>query len=54
MDKKMKEKREKIIQEFIDEVGMTRQEAEFSADVELGVLPTGDVIVVEPESAQNK
>lgn len=41
---------EKLVQSFMA-AGMTRQEAAFTADIELGILPRGDVIeVADPPS----
>ena len=48
--------RKKLIQGFMQQSGMTRQDAEFAADVELGILSTGNVIAIkeEDESEEDK
>jgi len=48
MDKEQQQ-RKKIIEDLMKYSGMTRQDAEFAADVELGILP-GDVFVVDDDS----
>jgi hypothetical protein len=48
MDKEQQQ-REKIIEDLMKYSGMSRQDAEFAADVELGILP-GDVFVVDDDS----
>lgn len=47
MDEKMKNKRDRIIADLIQHVGMSKNDAEFAADIELGILPKGDVIEVD-------
>ena len=39
--------RDKLIKEFMENMGMSRKDAEFAADVELGKLVKGDVIEIE-------
>jgi len=45
--------RETLIKQLMENHNMTRKEAEFAADVELGVLPKGDVIEGEGNDVSN-
>lgn len=49
-----KTRREEIIENLMKYSGMTRKDAEFAADVELGKYPTGDVITKESEGKHKK